>query len=184
MRRIAALSALCLLSALCAAGAMAEPREFTYGGSGEDFLMYIAAGEDGRIALTGYTDSTDGTLAGREEAGRCGWLLCVNAQGNPVFTWWLPGAIPHALERTQNGFAAAVSGGVTASGLRQTYLALFDEAGIQTGRVPLGAGTGYCQTAALPDGGIAALVPFISGEGKEPVDLDARLVIVEPEDLH
>lgn len=369
-RLLFALAALCLLWEV----ALAEPRAYTYGGSGMDFLINIAASEDGRIALTGYTDSVDGTLAGRAEAGQSGWLLCVDAQGNilinfhtrrgirdclrfpvfhedgsltavldvesageqelirfdregnvlmrtqilpsggetavsvvgatqegylfyeksgmfitrvflfdweasllqswaiddapddiaraerhairdeqgecylvalgefgeetrlakvmawtedegwdvyfdslvsladggaaaagysspgedgaqsgclarwdaqgnPVFAWWLPGEIPHALERTPRGFAAAVSGAASANGLREEALAFFDEDGMQTGRVPLGSGTGYCQTVTLPDGGIAALIPFVPGEHREPIDLDARLVIIPPEDF-
>lgn len=76
-----ALSALLLL----AAGALAET--YTYGGSGSDSLFDIAVAEDGRMLMTGYTTSTDGTLASRTKSGRSGWALCVNARGEVLWSF-------------------------------------------------------------------------------------------------
>ena len=84
MKRFAILFALlCLLSA----GALAEPRAYTFGGSGTDSVQAIAASADGRIVLTGYTNSTDGTLATRTKTGHSGWALCVDAQGNVLWSF-------------------------------------------------------------------------------------------------
>lgn len=70
---------------LFAAGAQAET--YTYGGSGSDCLEDIAVSEDGRMLMTGYASSTDGTLASRTKSGRSGWALCVNAQGEVLWSF-------------------------------------------------------------------------------------------------
>ncbi len=60
---------------------------FTYGGSGNDALIDMAVSEDGRIVMTGYTDSNDGTLGSRTKTGRTGWALCVNSQGDVLWSF-------------------------------------------------------------------------------------------------
>ena len=67
--------------------ALAEPRVYTFGGSGYDMLSDIAAGADGRIVMTGSTNSTDGTLASRTKSGHSGWALCIDAQGNVLWSF-------------------------------------------------------------------------------------------------
>ena len=52
---------LILLLCALAASAHAETRSYTYGGSGHDILYDAAVSADGRIVLTGTTDSSDGT---------------------------------------------------------------------------------------------------------------------------
>lgn len=79
--------ALALLLLLLASGAAADVNTYTFGGSGADVLSGIAAGADGRFYLTGYTDSTDGTLARRTSDGRIGWLMCVDAQGSELWSF-------------------------------------------------------------------------------------------------
>ena len=74
---------LCILTA----PAIAEPRTYVFGGSGYDSLEDIAVGGDGRIVMTGYTDSTDGTLADRTKTGRSGWALCIDDQGNVLWSF-------------------------------------------------------------------------------------------------
>ena len=71
---------------LIALSAIAQPRIYGFGGSGLDRLEGIAADEDGRIVMTGWAESTDGTLAGRDDSGHVGWVLCVDAQGNEVWS--------------------------------------------------------------------------------------------------
>lgn len=75
-----------LLYAL-AASAHAETRSYTYGGSGHDILYDAAISADGRIVLTGTTDSSDGTLSSRTKTGRSGWALCIDAQGNVLWNY-------------------------------------------------------------------------------------------------
>lgn len=70
-----------------AASAIAEPRTYTYGGSGDDYLSDIAVRNDGLILLTGNTNSTDGTLSNRTKSGRSGWALCVDRQGNVLWSF-------------------------------------------------------------------------------------------------
>ena len=74
---------------LCAltASAHADTRSYTYGGSGHDILYEAAVSADGRIVLTGTTDSADGTLAERTRAIRCGWALCIDSQGNVLWNY-------------------------------------------------------------------------------------------------
>ena len=76
------MTAVALLLCLLCARALAQA--YTYGGSGSDALDELAVSGDGRIVMTGYTNSSDGTLASRTKTGRSGWVLCVDAQGNAV----------------------------------------------------------------------------------------------------
>lgn len=78
-----------ILVLLCAlfASAHAQTRSYTYGGSGHDILYDAAVSTDGRIVLTGTTDSADGTLAERTRAIRCGWALCIDTQGNVLWNY-------------------------------------------------------------------------------------------------
>ena len=76
-----------LLLCALAASACAETRSYTYGGSGHDILYEAAVSADGRIVLTGTTDSADGTLAERTKAARCGWALCIDMQGNVLWNY-------------------------------------------------------------------------------------------------
>lgn len=70
---------------LLAASALAET--YTYGGSGNDSLYDIAVAEDGRMLMTGYTTSTDRTLASRTKSGHSGWALCVDARGEVLWSF-------------------------------------------------------------------------------------------------
>lgn len=79
--------ALALLLCALAFGALAESRSFTYGGSGHDILYDAAVSADGRIVLTGLTDSSDGTLSTRTKDGRSGWALCIDTQGNVLWNY-------------------------------------------------------------------------------------------------
>ncbi|MBP3656416.1 MAG: hypothetical protein J6K32_06940 [Clostridia bacterium] len=76
-----------LLLCTLAASACAETRSYTYGGSGHDILYDAAVSADGRIVLTGTTDSADGTLSSRTKAGRSGWALCIDAQGHVLWNF-------------------------------------------------------------------------------------------------
>ena len=76
-----------LLLCTLAASACAEMRSYTYGGSGHDILYDAAVNSDGRIVLTGTTDSADGTLSSRTKAGRSGWALCIDTQGNVLWNF-------------------------------------------------------------------------------------------------
>ena len=84
-RAFAVLMLVCMF--MTAGHALAEVRTYTYGGSGSDELLDIAASADGRIVMTGYTNSTDGTLASRTKSGHSGWALCVDAQGNVLWSF-------------------------------------------------------------------------------------------------
>ena len=75
-----------LLCALVAC-AGAEMRSYTYGGSGHDILCDAAVSADGRIVLTGTTESSDGTLSSRTKTGRSGWALCIDMQGNVLWNY-------------------------------------------------------------------------------------------------
>lgn len=76
-----------LLLYTLAASACAETRSYTYGGSGHDILYDAAVSADGRIVLTGTTDSADSTLSSRTKTGRSGWALCIDAQGNVLWNF-------------------------------------------------------------------------------------------------
>ena len=80
------LTVLMLLCLVCAC-AHAEPRAYTYGGSGDDALGEVAVSGDGRIVMAGYTNSSDGTLSSRTKTGRSGWALCIDAQGNVLWSF-------------------------------------------------------------------------------------------------
>ena len=79
------MTAVALLLCLLCARALAQA--YTYGGSGSDALDELAVSGDGRIVMTGYTNSSDGTLASRTKTGRSGWVLCVDAQGNVLWSF-------------------------------------------------------------------------------------------------
>lgn len=76
-----------LFALLCLAASGALAQTYTYGGSGEDVLFAVAAGPDGRLVMTGYTDSADGTLHSRTKTGRSGWALCVDTQGEVLWSF-------------------------------------------------------------------------------------------------
>ena len=76
-----------LLLCTLAASACAETRSYTYGGSGHDILYDAAVSADGRIVLTGTTDSADGTLSERTKAARSGWALCIDTNGNVLWNY-------------------------------------------------------------------------------------------------
>lgn len=76
-----------LLLCTLAASACAEMRSYTYGGSGHDILYDAAVSADGRIVLTGATDSADGTLSSRTKTGRSGWALCIDTNGNVLWNF-------------------------------------------------------------------------------------------------
>ena len=78
---------LILLLCIFAADAYAQTRSYTYGGSGHEILYEAAVSADGRIVLTGLTDSADGTLSSRTKTGRSGWALCIDAQGNVLWSF-------------------------------------------------------------------------------------------------
>ena len=66
---------------------LADVSSFRYGGSGHDILYHAAVSADGRIVLTGTTDSSDGTLSTRTKTGRSGWALCIDTQGNVLWNY-------------------------------------------------------------------------------------------------
>ena len=76
---------LCLL--LIPAFANAQSVCHVYGGSGTDTLGGIAVSSDGRILLTGYTESSDGTLENRTKTGPAGWVLCINPDGEVLWNF-------------------------------------------------------------------------------------------------
>ena len=93
----AALLLLCLAATALAGGAeqvqyfdkgnRVEPKAldvYTYGGSQRDWLYQMAVSDDGLIALTGWTESSDGTLKNRTKKGRSGWLLVLDRNGQEV----------------------------------------------------------------------------------------------------
>lgn len=76
---------LCLL--LIPAFSLAQTKTYVYGGSGFDSLGGIAAGADGRIVMTGFTESSDGTLVTRTKTGQCGWVLCIDSNGEVLWNF-------------------------------------------------------------------------------------------------
>lgn len=60
---------------------------WVFGGSKSDVLYEMAASGDGRIVMVGYTASSDGTLSSRTKTGRSGWALCVDTQGNVLWSF-------------------------------------------------------------------------------------------------
>ena len=85
-KKILAIFAIMLLVAM---PALAQPRVYRFGGSGLDRLEGIAADVDGQIVMTGWAESTDGTLTGREDSAHVGWVLCVDAQGNEIWSTYV-----------------------------------------------------------------------------------------------
>lgn len=84
MRRgmLAGLAALLLLSA----PALAEGRTRSYGGSGADRLTRLIEYGDGLIAV-GRTDSRNGDLDMRTRSNQAGWMLCLNGEGAPLWSY-------------------------------------------------------------------------------------------------
>lgn len=87
MRRWLLLLVLCLHLCLLNAAASGEARTHVYGGSEDDALYDMAISGDGRVVMTGYTNSADGTLSGRTKVGRSGWALCVDMEGNVLWSF-------------------------------------------------------------------------------------------------
>lgn len=76
---------LCLM--LMPVFALAQTQTYVYGGSGFDSLGGMAASADDRIVLTGITESSDGTLEGRSKTGQCGWVLCIDKNGEVLWNF-------------------------------------------------------------------------------------------------
>lgn len=74
---------LCLL--LTPIFAYAQSISHVYGGSGFDSLGGVAVNSNGHILLTGYTDSSDGTLENRTKNGPAGWVLCIDQNGEVLW---------------------------------------------------------------------------------------------------
>ena len=74
---------LCLL--LTPIFAYAQSISHVYGGSGFDSLGGVAVSSNGHILLTGYTDSSDGTLENRTKNGPAGWVLCIDQNGEVLW---------------------------------------------------------------------------------------------------
>ena len=76
------------LAALLLAGApaLAEERTRSYGGSGADRLTRLIEYGDGLIAV-GRTDSRNGDLAMRTRHNQAGWMLCLNGEGAPLWSY-------------------------------------------------------------------------------------------------
>lgn len=62
-------------------------QEYVFGGSKNELVNGMAISADDRILLTGYASSADGTLENRTKSGRSGWVLCVDRQGNVLFSF-------------------------------------------------------------------------------------------------
>ena len=58
------------------------PGVYTYGGSKRDWINAMASAPDGRIAITGYTESSDGTLSDRTKTWRAGWVMMLDRDMN------------------------------------------------------------------------------------------------------
>lgn len=67
--------------------ALAQMKTYVYGGSGFDSLGGMAASAEDRIVMTGITESSDGTLAGRTKTGQCGWVLCIDPNGEVLWNF-------------------------------------------------------------------------------------------------
>ena len=76
-----------MLICILLSSALAEPNIRIYGGSGQDGMMAITVSNDGRIAMTGITTSNDGTLSSRTYTEQSGWVLCVDASGNVLWSF-------------------------------------------------------------------------------------------------
>ena len=60
---------------------------FIIGGSGVDSLYFITVSEDDQIVMSGLTQSSDGTLGSRTKDGPCGWVTCINNNGNVLWNF-------------------------------------------------------------------------------------------------
>ena len=83
---------LCLMAALvlslAAALACAQNvSTHTYGGSRRDWINGMAVAPDGRIAVTGYTESSDGTLSDRTKTWRAGWVMMLDRDMNVLWNF-------------------------------------------------------------------------------------------------
>ena len=58
------------------------PGVYTYGGSKRDWIHDMTVAPDGRIAITGYTESSDGTLSDRTKTWRAGWVMMLDQEMN------------------------------------------------------------------------------------------------------
>lgn len=87
-KRFAAACMLALL-VLCmqAAVSLGQMRSYVYGGNEDDALGEMAVSGDGRVVMTGYTNSADGTLSDRTKVGRSGWALCVDLEGDVLWSF-------------------------------------------------------------------------------------------------
>lgn len=83
-RRVFAALAAAML--LLSASAAAEEWTRGYGGSGSDRLDELAAYEDGLIAV-GRTSSSDGDLEMRTRYNQAGWMLRLDGEGNPLWSF-------------------------------------------------------------------------------------------------
>lgn len=60
---------------------------YAYGGSKRDWIHDMAAAQDGRIAITGYTESSDGTLSDRTKTWRAGWVMMLDQEMNVLWNF-------------------------------------------------------------------------------------------------
>ena len=77
------LASVCL-HVLSAAG---ETRTYTYGGSGLEVIYHAEGNAQGKIALAGLTESSDGTLHTRTKSGQAGWVLCIDQSGEALWNF-------------------------------------------------------------------------------------------------
>ncbi len=63
------------------------PGVYTYGGSKRDWINSMAVAPDGRIAITGYTESSDGTLFDRTKTWRAGWVMMLDQDMNVLWNF-------------------------------------------------------------------------------------------------
>jgi len=63
------------------------PGVYTYGGSKRDWINGMAVAPDGRIAVTGYTESSDGTLSDRTKTWRAGWVMMLDKDMNVLWNF-------------------------------------------------------------------------------------------------
>ena len=85
MKRILSLIVLGLL--IASSCKVIAQQEYVFGGSKNELVNGMAISADDRILLTGYASSADGTLENRTKSGRSGWVLCVDRQGNVLFSF-------------------------------------------------------------------------------------------------
>ncbi|MBR5289037.1 MAG: hypothetical protein IKU34_10690 [Clostridia bacterium] len=63
------------------------PEVYTYGGSKRDWVYDMAVAPDGRIAVAGYTESSDGTLSDRTKTWRAGWVMMLDQNMNVLWNF-------------------------------------------------------------------------------------------------